>query len=112
MVFYFIQVLINQTNNNNPRIPSIPNRHFSSLEPSVGIVGGGGGIVGGSYFVWRNAQSASLRSLVAAESKAAEIKIIGLVRSVGWTPAGLAYVFAKGVSDQVRDPLTPRNSLQ
>ena len=32
--------------------------------------------------------------------------------SVGWAPAGLTYVFAKGVSDQVRDPLTPRNSLQ
>ena len=32
--------------------------------------------------------------------------------SVGRTPAGLTYVFAKGVSDQVRDPLTPRNSLQ
>ena len=30
----------------------------------------------------------------------------------GWTPAGLTYVFAKGVSDQVRDPLIPRNSLQ
>ena len=30
---------------------------------------------------------------------------------VGWA-AGLTYVFAKGVSDHVRDPLTPRNSLQ
>ena len=38
--------------------------------------------------------------------------LVGLGRSVGWTPAGLTYVFAKGVSDQVRDPLTPRNSLQ
>ena len=37
---------------------------------------------------------------------------VGLGSSVGWTPAGLTYVFAKGVSDQVRDPLTPRNSLQ
>ena len=35
-----------------------------------------------------------------------------LGRSVGCAPAGLTYVFAKGVSDQVRDPLTPRNSLQ
>ena len=37
---------------------------------------------------------------------------VGLGSSVGWEPAGLTYVFAKGVSDQVRDPLTPRNSLQ
>ena len=37
---------------------------------------------------------------------------VGLGSSVGWAPAGLTYVFAKGVSDQVRDPLTPRNSLQ
>ena len=37
---------------------------------------------------------------------------VGLGRSVGWAPAGLTYVFAKGVSDQVRDPLTPRNSFQ
>ena len=37
---------------------------------------------------------------------------VGLSSSVGWTPAGLTYVFAKGVSDQVRNPLTPRNSLQ
>ena len=34
------------------------------------------------------------------------------VLAVGFKPAGLTYVFAKGVSDQVRDPLTPRNSLQ
>ena len=32
--------------------------------------------------------------------------------STGWAPVGLTYVFAKGVSDQVRDPPTPRNSLQ
>ena len=38
--------------------------------------------------------------------------LVGLGSSVGWAPAGLTYVFAKGVSDQVRDPLTPRNSLQ
>ena len=37
---------------------------------------------------------------------------VGLGSSVGWTPAELTYVFAKGVSDQVRDPRTPRNSLQ
>ena len=41
-----------------------------------------------------------------------EVVIFGLGRSVGSAPAGLTYVFAKGVSDQVRDPLTPRNSLQ
>ena len=37
---------------------------------------------------------------------------VGLGSSVGWAPAGLTNVFAKGVSDQVWDPLTPRNSLQ
>ena len=37
---------------------------------------------------------------------------VGLGSSVGWASAGLTYVFAKGVSDQVRDPPTPRNSLQ
>ena len=37
---------------------------------------------------------------------------VGLGSSVGWAPAGLTYVFAKGVSDQVRDPLTPRSSFQ
>ena len=38
------------------------------------------------------------------------VLVVGLGSSVGWAPAG-TYVFAKGVSDQVRDPLTPRNSL-
>ena len=32
--------------------------------------------------------------------------------SVGWAPAGLTYVLAKGRSIRVRDQLTPRNSLQ
>ena len=36
----------------------------------------------------------------------------GLGSSVGWAPARLTYVFAKGRSDRVRDQLTPRNSLQ
>ena len=35
-----------------------------------------------------------------------------LVAQLVERPAGLTYVFAKGVFDQVRDPLTPRNSLQ
>ena len=61
-----------------------------------------------SYFVnmssnWELSCSAGTRRFVV---------FVGLGSSVGWTPAGLAYVFAKGVSDQVRDPLTPRNSLQ
>ena len=35
-----------------------------------------------------------------------------LVAQLVERPPGYTYVFAKGVSDQVRDPLTPRNSLQ
>ena len=35
-----------------------------------------------------------------------------LVAQLVECPPGYTCVFAKGVSDQVRDPLTPRNSLQ
>ena len=54
----------------------------------------------------------ALRHIHASLTTEAFKTIVGLGSSVGWTPAGLTYVFAEGVSDQVRDPLTPRNSLQ